>query len=191
MTWRFKGCAAAIVIVTIIASTSTAGLVSPRAAYEGCGGMTEVAIQSGRDVAVMLTGRRNPMAGRAVVDDAGMIKPCSDKTTGGMTDSTILICWYMANRLTNGEHIIMTGAAIIHDACMIERGRQEARGDMAHIAIIVGWHVVRWWRLTWSGRTIMARLTVINDALVIKPGIGKVRGDMAHGAILRRRQVVL
>ena len=165
--------------------------MSPAATDKGCGGMTEMAIQCSRNVSAMLTGRRYAMAGRAIVHNAGMIKSCSDKTTGGMTDATILICWYMANRFTNGEHIIMTGAAVIHDARVIERGRQKARGNVAHIAIIVGWHMVRWWCLAWGGRTIMARFTVIKDALVIKPGIGKVRGDMAHGAILCRRNVVL
>lgn len=91
MTLRLESCAAAIVIVTVIASTGTAVIVSPRAAYEGCGGMTEMAIQSGRNVAGMLSGRRYPMAGIAIIDDAGMIKHRTDKGIGVMADATILI----------------------------------------------------------------------------------------------------
>jgi len=92
MTLWFEGCTTAIVIVTVITPAGTAGIMGPAATDEGCGGMTEMAIQSGRNVSIMFTGRRNPVAGRTIVNDAGMIKPCSDKTAGGVTDSTILIC---------------------------------------------------------------------------------------------------
>ena len=78
--------------MTVVASTGTAGIVSPAAADEACGGMTEMAIQSGRDVSAMLTGGRNPMAGRATVHDACMIEHRADESTGGMTDPAILVC---------------------------------------------------------------------------------------------------
>jgi len=74
-----------------IASAGTAGIMHPGAADEGRGGMTEMAIQSGRNVAGMLSGCRYPMAGIAIIDDAGMIKHRTDKGIGVMTDATILI----------------------------------------------------------------------------------------------------
>ena len=77
--------------VTLIAVSSTTGIVRPGAAYKGCGGMTEMAIQSGRHVVVILTGRSNPMAGRAIINDASMIKHRSDESTGVMTDTAILV----------------------------------------------------------------------------------------------------
>jgi len=91
VTLRFKG-RAAIRAVTVLASTGSAGIVEPRAADEGCGGMTEMAIQRGRNVVVTHTGRRYAMTGRAIVDDAGMIKHRPDESTGVMTDTAILIC---------------------------------------------------------------------------------------------------
>ena len=94
-TWL--GSRAAARTVTLIAVTDTTGIVSPRAAYEGCGGMTGTAIQSGRDVCVMFARCRTTiMAGCTVINDAGMIEAGPDKRTGVMTDATVLVCWYMS-----------------------------------------------------------------------------------------------
>ena len=49
MTLWLEGRAAAL-NVTLVAVTRTAGIVSPRAANEGCRGMTEGAIQGGRNM---------------------------------------------------------------------------------------------------------------------------------------------
>ena len=90
MTIWLEGRAAAL-SVTLIAVSSTIGIMRPGAAYESCGGMTEMAIQRGRNVVVILTGRSNPMAGRAIINDASMIKHRSDESTGVMTDTAILV----------------------------------------------------------------------------------------------------
>jgi len=90
MTIRLE-CRTTALGMTLIAVSSTIGIVGPGAAYEGCGGMTEMAIQSGRNVVVILTGRSNPMAGRAIINDASMIKHRSDESTGVMTDTAILV----------------------------------------------------------------------------------------------------
>ena len=80
--------------MTLIAVSSTTGIVSPGAVFEGCGGMTGTAIQGGRDVGVMFTRCRTTiMAGRTVIDDAGMIEARPDKASGCMTDATVLVCW--------------------------------------------------------------------------------------------------
>ena len=80
----------------------------PRATDEGCGGMTEMAIQRSRNVRAMFADRRYPVAGRAIVHDAGMIKHRPDERTGVMTDTAILVGCYVADRFTNGEHVIVT-----------------------------------------------------------------------------------
>ena len=82
--------------MTLIAVSSTTGIVSPGAAQEGRSGMTGVAIQSRCEVSriglVILANRCNTiMAGLAVINDAGMIEPRPDEATGCMTDATILI----------------------------------------------------------------------------------------------------
>jgi hypothetical protein len=84
------GCAAAGT-VTVITSTGCAGIVEPRATDEGCGSMAEMAIQRGCNVVTTHTGRRNPVAGRTVVHDAGMIEHCPDEGGGVMTDTAVLI----------------------------------------------------------------------------------------------------
>ena len=86
------GCRTIAWTVTAIAIICSAGIMEPRATDEGRGGMTEMAIQRSRYVIITLTGRRNPVAGRAIVDDAGMIKHRSGKGIGVMTDTAILIC---------------------------------------------------------------------------------------------------
>jgi len=78
--------------VAVIALTGSTGIMEPGAADEGCGGMTEMAIQRCRNVAITHTGRRHTMTGRAIVHDAGMIKHRPFERTGVMTDTAILIC---------------------------------------------------------------------------------------------------
>jgi hypothetical protein len=88
--WR-EGCTAAGTM-TVSAIAGRAGIVEPGAADEGCGGMTEMAIQRGRNVFVMLTRCGYTVAGRAIVHDTGMIKHRTDESTGVMTDTAILVC---------------------------------------------------------------------------------------------------
>ena len=91
MTVWHEGCAA-IRAVTVSTSAGSAGIVEPRAADEGCGGMTEMAIQRGRNVVITHTGCRNTVAGRTIVHDTCMIKHRTDERTGVMTDTAILVC---------------------------------------------------------------------------------------------------
>jgi len=135
--------------------------MSPGAAYEACGGMTGMAIQSGRDVGgVGLSIHANRgttiMTRSTIVHDTGMIKHRSDEGTGVMTDTAILVCWYMVTCFTGGERTIVTGSTVIHDANMIKGCRNKARGLVAHVAILGCWHMV--WRRSFSsgGCTIVA-----------------------------------
>lgn len=175
--------------MALIAPTRSAGIVEPGTTDEACGGMTEMAIRRGRDMAGVLTGRANPMTGRAIIHDAGMIKHGTDKRAGVMTDTAILICGDMVGRLANGEHIIMAGAAVIHDTCMTEGCRSEACGDMAGIAVFVGRHVVGRRSLASGGVAIVARITTTGDTRVVESGTRKSRCDMTHCAVLRRRKM--
>ncbi len=182
------GSRAATRAVTLIAVSSTAGIVSPRAADESCGGMAMVAIQCGCKVSWIglgiLTFRGHTiMAGFAVINDTGMIEASADEATGCMTDATILVCWYMAVCFTYGIYTIMAGATVIHDANMIKGCWSKASGLVAVTAITVGWHMVRWRGFASGGYAIMTSCTAIHYACVIKFGTGKCRGVMTCGTI--------
>ena len=90
------GSRAAICTVTLFAVSSTTGIVSPGATYEGCSGVTGTAIQSGRDVGgvglrIHAYRRTTIMTRSTIVHDAGMIKHRSGEGTGVMTDTAILV----------------------------------------------------------------------------------------------------
>ena len=126
MSARFGGRAAAGRVAGV-AVTDTAGIVSPAAAGEGCGGMTGGTIQAGRNMGwhgIHHACRRiTIVAGSTIIDDAGMIKACRHEATGGMTDTAILIGVDMVGFLGCSETGVVTGRAVIHDAVMIEAGR--------------------------------------------------------------------
>ena len=90
--------------VTLVAVTGSTGIMNPGAAYEGCSGMTGTAIQVSRKVGRVglgsLASRGNTVMTRiTIVNDAGMIKYRAGEAkreTGGMADTAILACWYMA-----------------------------------------------------------------------------------------------
>ena len=104
MTVWLEGRAAAI-NVTARAVIDSTGIVNPGAAYEGSGSMTGAAIQICRKVGGIGLGRlanrgNTVMTGLAIVHDAGMIEHRADEAkreSGGMTDTAILVCWYMAD----------------------------------------------------------------------------------------------
>ncbi len=82
--------------MTLIAVSSTTGIVSPGAAYEACGGMTGMAIQRGRDVGgvgLRIHANRGTtiMTRSTIIHDAGMIKHRPDESTGVMTDTAVLV----------------------------------------------------------------------------------------------------
>ena len=81
--------------VTLVAVTGTTGIMNPGATDKGGCGMAEMAVQRGRKMIVILTSGCNPVAGRAIINDTGMIKHRSDEGTGVMTDTTILVRNYM------------------------------------------------------------------------------------------------
>jgi len=91
---RLEGCSIAGA-VTGIALTPGTIIVEPRATDEARGGMTEMAVHRGRDMAWMLAGRGDPVTGRAVVHDTGMIEHRTDKCAGVMTDTAILVGRHM------------------------------------------------------------------------------------------------
>jgi hypothetical protein len=165
--------------------------MNPGATDKGGCGMAEMAVQRGRKMIVILTSGCNPVAGRAIINNTGMIKYRSDEGTGVMTDTTILVRRYMVVRFTDGESTIMAGATVIHDANMIKGRRYKTRSLVAVAAISVGWHMVWWRNFSSGGCTIVARRTVIEDALMIESCIGKDRSNMAHGTVLRRGNMIL
>ena len=185
---RLTGRGAAV--VTGIALARRAGIVEPGPADESRGGVAEMAVQRGCNVGTMLTGRGHPVAGRAVVDDAGVIKHRTDERAGVVTDTAILVGRDMADRFADCEHVVMTRAAVVDDAGMIKRRRNKAGGHVAGIAVVTGRHMVWWWCLAPGSGAVVTGRTVIHDTAVVKPGASEARGDMAQGAILRCRRVI-
>ena len=100
----WPGSRAAARTVTLVAVTGRTGIMHPGAAYEGCSGMTGTAIQISRKVGGVglgsLANRRTTVMTRStIVIDAGMIKYRAGEAKrepGGMADTAILACWYMA-----------------------------------------------------------------------------------------------
>ena len=131
--------------MTGIALACRAGIVEPGPTDESSGGMTEMAVQRGCNVGVMLAGRGHPMAGRTVIDDAGVIEHRTGERTGVVTDAAVLVGRDMANRFADREHVIVARAAVVDDAGMIKCRRNKAGGHVTGIAIITGRHMI-WWR---------------------------------------------
>ena len=82
--------------MALVAVSNTTVIVSPGAAYEGCGGMTGMAIQRGRNVGgvglrIHANRRTTIMTRSTIIHDAGMIKHRPDESTGVMTDTAILV----------------------------------------------------------------------------------------------------
>ena len=100
---RFGSCATARIVVALIASSGAAGVVSPRAADEGGGGMAEVTVGTCRDVGVMFADGRYAMAGRAIVHDTGVIEDRADERRRVVTDAAIFDGRDMSGRLALGK----------------------------------------------------------------------------------------
>ncbi len=178
------------IIVTVIASARTAGIVRPGASDEGRRGVTEMTIQRGRDMGAVFAGRSHPVTGRAVVDDPGMIEPCANEAAGRVTNTAVLIGRNVAGRFTDREHIIVARAAIIYDTCMTKACRDKACGNVTNIAILIGRHMVRWRRLASGRGAVVARRTTIDNTRVIEMGAGEGGRNVAQGAILGGWQMI-
>ena len=118
----------AISTVTCIALISSAGIVDPGTADEGCSGMAIKAIQSGCKVSriglcIFTDCSITIMAGVTTVYDTGMIEYSSDESTGVMAEATILNGCNMSGLFAGGETCTMTRRAVIHDTYMIKRCR--------------------------------------------------------------------
>jgi len=123
--------------ITIMTGHAVAinALVIPSAADKGGRGMTEVAIQVGRDM--LSTGPRqfsfhsNCIRTIVTIGTAihytSVIKRCRNKSRCIVADTTILTGLHMIHGFTCGVYAIMTEPAIIYDTRVIKRSWQEAR----------------------------------------------------------------
>jgi hypothetical protein len=171
--------------IAVMARRATIGnsLVIKYAADEGCGGMTDGAIQAGRYVIRRKSAGRHAMAGRAIVDDAGVIERGRDKCSRVMADATILVGRKMVSVFRFGKPGGMTGRAVVHDANMIKRGRYKTSGYVTIDAVTVSRHMVI---VLSSGGCTVTGSAIIHDVPVIERGSREDRGGMAHRAILVR-----
>ena len=115
------------IVMTTIALTGATRIVRPGATDEGRCRMTEMAIQTGRDVGGISLGilacRGYTVARLTIVNDAGMVEGCRDKPTRVMADTTVLVGHDMIELFALGECAIMTGDAIINDPDMVKASR--------------------------------------------------------------------
>jgi len=171
-TWR----------VTSVAIANSGGVMDPRAASEGCGGMTGGTVQTGWNMGrhgIHHTSRRITIVARnAIIRDAGMIESRWFEDARVMTDTAILTGRDMTGFLGYRETGVMTGRAVIHDARVTESRRLKAGGLMAVDAIAGG----RYMEIGFpgSGSTVVAAHTVIQDSLVFEGGTGKGGCVVAH-----------
>jgi hypothetical protein len=119
-----------IAIVAGLAIAVNAGVI-PGATDKRGRGMTEVAIQVGRDM--LSTGLRqfgfHSDCVRTIVTIGttihytGVIKRCRDKGRCAVTHTAILIGLHMIRSFTSSEHTVMTAAAVVYDTPVIKRSR--------------------------------------------------------------------
>ena len=139
---------------------------------------------------VMLAARgRAIMAGRAVVDDTGMVEHRTDEGRGVMAHPAVLQRFDMTARFRRREPGRVAGGTIIDDAPMLEYRRQESGGLVAEDAALGGRHVVRWRDLARRRAAIVTTRAVVADAAVVEAGAGKGCRNMAGIAIARGRDV--
>jgi hypothetical protein len=178
--------------VTGVTVADSGGVMNPRAACEGCGGMTGGTVEIGWNMGrhgIHHTNRRITIVARnAIVGDAGMIESRRFEDARVMTDTAILVSRDMIGFLRRCKTSIVTGTAVIHDTRVTEGRRLKAGSLMTIDAISVGWHMeVVFAR---GGNTVVAAHTVIYDSLVFERGTGKGGGVMAQRAILGGRNMV-
>ena len=84
-------------IVAIVAGDTVSAdpLVIEGTASKTGGGMADVAALSGGNVPLRFADCRHAMAGIAIIEDAGMIKPGADKAAGPVTYAAILVGLYV------------------------------------------------------------------------------------------------
>lgn len=163
-------------------------LVVPGTTHESGRGMTEMAIQTSRNVISRFTRSGYTMTGSTIVHNAGMIEHRAAETTRRMTNTAILVSGRMVTCFAGGEYPIVAGLAVVHDTLMIKRSGEETRGHMTLTAIIVGGHMVGGFA---SGiGAIVTGSAVIHDTGVIKTGASKGRCVMAHGTVFRSGYVI-
>jgi len=100
---RFGSRAAASIVVTLIASVSAAVIVSPRPADEGGGGMAGMAVHSCGDMGVIFADGGHAVAGRAIVDDTGVIEDGAEKGIRVVTDTAIFDGRDVSGRLAHSK----------------------------------------------------------------------------------------
>ena len=146
--------------------------------------MAHRAILAGRNVCRVglgiFAGRRNTIVARGtVIYDTGMIKHRGGKRAGYVTDTAILVCYYVAGMLTNRttRTTVMTGITPFtynFGAGMIHKSISEINSIMAFPAILASAAMkCRICYPSGSSRNmihiaIMTRGTIIADARVIE-----------------------
>lgn len=168
MPLRLKGRAATGIIMAIIASTDSTGIVRPAATYKGCGGMAQMAVLCCLDMSIVLADGGNTVTGGAIINNAAMIEHSAYKGSRVMTNTTVLCGSDMTNGFTCGETGCMTGSTVIDNADMRKLGRYKAGSLVTHAAVTIGRHMIRWRYFTRGGGAIVAVGAVINDTLMIE-----------------------
>ena len=86
---------------------SVDSLVIEVAAGKAGGGMADLATKGGGNMPLRFADCRHAMTGVAVVEDAGMVNPGSDKAGGPVAYATVLVGLYMRRRFALGKHAVV------------------------------------------------------------------------------------
>ena len=171
---------------TVVAGQAVIGdaLVVHRATGKSRRGVTEMAIERGRQVRIRFSRRRGAMTGSAAVHNAGMVEQCADKADRIMACATILYCCDVSVGLADGKTGVMAGCTVFDNAAVIEAGRQEARGLVADMTILVRGYVA--WRRGFPrcGDAVVAGDAIVDDAAMVVLCTGEGRGVMTQGAVI-------
>ena len=132
------------------------------------------------------------MAAFTVISDARMREALCwfERSGGNVADVTILLRWYMFDRLSSTDATIMAGRAIVKvDSYMVKRRTCKGREVfMTRVAIRSGWQMIS--EFTCTDCIVMARFTVTGDTAMIIAAGGEGAHAMANTTILNGRHVV-
>lgn len=82
------------------------------------------------------------VTGRAVANNACVVKHRIGKIRGVMAHGAILSCRQVINELANADHVIVTRRAVIDNTGMIIGASRKGTWIVTSSAIVSGWHVV-------------------------------------------------
>ena len=127
------------------------------------------------------------MAGRTVIDDAGVIEGRWCERRRVVADAAILAGRQVIVRLGRGKTGVVAGRAVVLDPCVIEGAGEEAGGHMTVAAVGIGRHMVV--ALACCGAAVVTGRAVARDARMVEVRTGKRGRRVAGRTVLGDRNM--